>query len=567
MRNFYLFLLAVFTGCIILFIGSFLYLDSQKRNTYHYVMSLNGYDIGTIKIDRFVTEDKILYKSVSEIPFNPILTSDKIRMVFNREYALESYLNEKSGSGAAETLSIQNDNGRVSYVAIAKSRFQSLSGIPVRQPIFVFDDEAPVTYLPIIENYNFRRGRAQGFNAIMPSRTLLPPMKRFVTLTSIRNEYMKVEGHRIKTECLLLKIKNYPQGTVWVSRSDRSIIMIDLPNAGIRIRRVFSPRKIEASEYAPEQEGFTASAVSFSNKSIKLAGTIYLPKGDGKYPGIILIPGDGNETGSYRGLFSSMAAVLAKNGFAALTFDRRGMGSSEGDSSSATDADAIGDIDAAVDLMKARKDIDPERIALIGHAKGCFYSSVIAARRNDIRAVILISPKASFGIRQGSDFSSLNELAARYGWSDEYLKTAMKSQVETFDKTRGATHSRVSILRKRCFADKMREELSENPLAEAGKIKAPVLILQGKEDTVPPGDSAPKIEKAVEEGGNKDHTLMYFGYLGFYPGTNVIDGSRKIHYLIDQGIADAGMKWLKEHLAEQPQNAIEAPVAPTDTKN
>ncbi len=560
MRKFYFFLITGFIACVLLFVGSFFYLDSQKRNVYHFVVSLKGHDIGTIKIDKFVTEEKRLYKSWSEMPFNPVFDSDKTRMVFDKDYKLETYSYERSGSGASEAIQIENSDNRVSFISIARSKFSYLRDMPIRDMTFVFKEDSPVTYLPLIENYDFRRGKSQGFDAITPFSELYPPMKRFVTLTSIRNEYIKVDRRKIKTECLLLKIRNYPQGTVWVARSDRSIIMIDLPTAGITIRRSFLPKNISAVEYSPDMERASVKDVKFPGKGGELAGTLYMPKIEGKRPAVILVWGDGPEKGAYQGLFSSMAAGLAKEGFIALTFDKRGVGGSGGDPNTTTDTDAVDDIGSAVDFLKAEKDVDPDKIALIGHSKGSFYASRVCSSRDDIKALVFIAPRASLESKQqATDFADLIEMAKRYGWSEDYLKSVMKSQVETLDKARNAKRGRVSLLGKRCFAGKMQEEMSEDPIAVAGKIKAPVLILQGKEDGISLADSAAKIDKALEESGNKDHTLTYFGYLDHFMAASIIDGKHKIHYVTDPSVVDATKKWLDEALAEPPPEA--APVA------
>jgi uncharacterized protein len=550
LRRFRIFILLVFIACVALFIGSFVFLDSQKHTTYYYIMSLNGHDIGTIKIDRFSTDEKLLYRSSAEIPFYPVFTSFKTRMTFDKKYILESFLNEASGLGATRTVYFENIDNAISSISIADSKFTCLTNIPTKDRTFVFEETLPVTYLPIIDNFDFKRGKSQGFNAITQFSDLLVPVKRFVTLTSIKNEYIKIERRKIKTECLLLKIKNYPQGTVWVARSDRSLIMVELPKEGIKIRRTFSQKKMDPAAFPPAGDSLASRDVIFNNKNIKLAGTITSPKDELKHPAVLLIWGDGSEDRNYQGLFSSLAGALARQGFSVMAFDKRGIGASEGDPASVRDDDIVSDINAAIDFLKSQKEADAAKIALIGHAKGAFYVSRAANGRDDIKTLVFLSPLSNLETRYDPDYASLKEMAAKFNWNDDYLKMTMKSQVETLDRIRAAKRSWTSILGKHCFVEKMRDEMTEDPIAEARKVKVPVLIIHGKEDYTAPNDSEAKMERALEEGGNKDHKLIYFGYLGHFPGSRIMDGVHKIGYLVDSGVLDAIQKWLDTKFAE-----------------
>ena len=81
------------------------------------------------------------------------------------------------------------------------------------------------------------------------------------------------------------------------------------------------------------------------------------------------------------------ARMLAENGYGVLLFDRRGEGASEGD------GNLLGwggerDIDAAVDFLKRRADVDPGRIGGIGFSVGGELMLEAAAGNEDIAAVV-----------------------------------------------------------------------------------------------------------------------------------------------------------------------------------
>jgi hypothetical protein len=74
---------------------------------------------------------------------------------------------------------------------------------------------------------------------------------------------------------------------------------------------------------APRQEN-----VRFTSGSVSLAGTLVSPRGRGPFPAIVFIHGSGPDSReNYRG----QAVWFARQGFAALIYDKRGVGVSTGD--------------------------------------------------------------------------------------------------------------------------------------------------------------------------------------------------------------------------------------------
>lgn len=548
MRNIYITVAALFLLSVILFIGAFVYLDKEKHATYHYIVNVDGHDVGAIKIEKFVTEDKILYRSSSDIPFYPLSANSKSRIVLDNKYNLSSYSKETLLNGAPETIHLENKNDILSFTATFQSEFAYLKEIPINKKTFVFEEESPVTYMPLIENYNFRKGRFQGFNAIINFSTFKPPMKRLVTLTSIRDEYLKIGSKKIKTEHLLLKIRNYPQGSLWVAKSDKSLIMVEIPDSKLKITRTFSPKTFSAKEYGSEKEGYESRDVIIKTKNVQLAGTLSAPKGDNKYPTVLLIWGDGPQDRQYQGFFYSIADYLSRWGFCVVRFDKRGIGSSGGEFSATTDSDTIEDVKAALEYAATQKEVDPERIAILGHSKGVFYASAAASSNDTVKALVLMSPVTSFGIGADINFDAMKQLAAESRWSEDYLKLVMRSRMETLDKIKNNNKNWTAILGKRCFLKKMREELTENPVEGVKNIKIPVLILQERDSAAGLAESASILDKALEESGNKAHTLTYFGYLGRFFGTLVNDGVHKMHYEADKDVLYTIKSWLEKSL-------------------
>ena len=73
-----------------------------------------------------------------------------------------------------------------------------------------------------------------------------------------------------------------------------------------------------------------------------------------------------------------------------------------------------------------------------------------------------------------------------------------------------------------------------------------MLILHGKEDELVPAKAASTLDKALGDSGNKNHKLIYYGYLGHYFGKMVNDGSSRTYYAVDEDVLSAVKKWLDE---------------------
>jgi len=552
LRNIYIAVLTFLVLSVLLFIGSFIYLDKEKHGTYYYVVNLGGHECGTIKVDSFETEDKRIYKSAAHMPFSVDFTEFKSRLILDRRYNIESFMEEKSGNGPGKIVYLENKKGLVSFVARYGSRFAAVTDIPIRGYTYIFDEFSPATYLALIENYNFRKGRSQGFNGLTPAKlAYLPPMKRLVTLTSVRDEYIKVGRRKIKTEYLLLKIKNYPQGGVWVAKSDKSLIKLEIPQKGLSITRVFSPVTLSAKGYVSKGDEYISEEVVFKNRNIQLAGTLTIPKKEGKLPAVLLIAGSGPQDREYQGFFASIADYLSKNGFCALRFDSRGVGSSGGDAMSSRKRDEIEDAVAALEFLAgAVEKVDPQKIAVIAHSEGAFSALAVAAGKDTVKALVFMAPSVYLGPEKSPRAEILKNMASKNGWSDDYLNLAMRAAQETEGKAAGTKHDWAYILGKRYFLKGIREELAERPKDAISSVKSPVLVLQGKEDEEVPMEFASYFDKALEEAGNPNHALVYYGYLGRFFGNLVDDGTHKMHYEVDKEVLENIKNWLNKNILE-----------------
>jgi len=112
--------------------------------------------------------------------------------------------------------------------------------------------------------------------------------------------------------------------------------------------------------------------VSFVSEGLKLAGVLHVPD-DGRgprerRPAFLVLHGFGSNKDSGNG--TTTAKMLAGFGYAALRFDMRGCGQSEGARGRVICLEQVEDTRSAFGFLAARPEIDPDRIGVIGASFG-----------------------------------------------------------------------------------------------------------------------------------------------------------------------------------------------------
>ena len=127
-----------------------------------------------------------------------------------------------------------------------------------------------------------------------------------------------------------------------------------------------------------------------------LAYSLWLP--DQVRGGVVILHG----AGSCKESHYDYARLLVSVGYAAISFDQRGHGASEG----VMDGRVIEDIVAIADLLRARIDSPEAAIALRGSSMGgCF--ALLSASAAGARAVVAMCPAGPRGLRRGIEAGTL----------------------------------------------------------------------------------------------------------------------------------------------------------------
>jgi len=275
---------------------------------------------------------------------------------------------------------------------------------------------------------------------------------------------------------------------------------------------------------------YKALDVQFDNPEagIRLAGTFTIPAGDGPHPAVVLISGSGpqdrDETVFGHRPFLVLADYLTRSGSAVLRFDDRGIGASTGDFAVATTPDFASDARAAVAFLKARPEVNPEKIGLVGHSEGAIVAPMVANRGGDVAFAVLL---ASTGVN-GRELLVMQAKAMNRaaGLPETVIEERAEVQESVLDVAVVAENDSVAAEQARAIlADAgltgdaaegqirwllspwMKYFLVYDPLPALRDLSIPVLALNGEKDTqVPPTENLVLVEEALREGGNPDVT-------------------------------------------------------------
>lgn len=187
--------------------------------------------------------------------------------------------------------------------------------------------------------------------------------------------------------------------SVWTD-ADGALLRMSIPAQSLDIARedVASAATRTTSFALPNDESVRIPASGFS-----LAATVIKPQeAKQRLPAVVLVggPDSADRDGFVAGVpvLGQMAADLADAGFFVVRYDRRGAGQSGGRSETATINDYAEDVRAIVRwLDRDRKDVDKERIGLVGYGEGAWIAMTAAAREGRVAAVALVGAGSTTG--------------------------------------------------------------------------------------------------------------------------------------------------------------------------
>ncbi len=244
-------------------------------------------------------------------------------------------------------------------------------------------------------------------------------------------------------------------------------------------------------------------SVRIPGNGFNLAGTLSQPSGPppadakGRYPAVVLVGGSGptdrDETVAGVAVFGLLATPLADAGHYVLRYDKRGVGQSGGRTETATLQDLAEDVRAAVQFLRKRKDVDPDRIVLFGHSEGGLVSLQAARSDEDLAGVILAAVPSGTGgeliLEQQQYLLGKMNLPD----AERAARIDLQKRIQAAVLGTGPWDDIPEPLRRQASTAWFQSFLAFTPATVMPKVKQPLLVLQGDIDRQVPAHHATKL--------------------------------------------------------------------------
>jgi dipeptidyl aminopeptidase/acylaminoacyl peptidase len=239
-----------------------------------------------------------------------------------------------------------------------------------------------------------------------------------------------------------------------------------------------------------QQQGAQVRKLTYRSQRYQVEGLLFLPKiPQGQRRPVVIFSHDGISGISREHRLSCLR--LCKSGYVVFAPSYRGEDGSEGEIEIAKGE--VEDVLAAISLMQQVPQADTQRLALAGASHGALISLLVAARTDQVKALVL-----AYGVMD------------IYRWWD-YLNRNGKVGHDAITRR---TYGDGPEARPHSFA-------LRNGVSVVDKINCPVLVLQGKKDDIVPYQQALMLEKAMHKAGKAVQVELYsdclHGFLVYAP--------------------------------------------------
>ncbi|RNC84646.1 MAG: alpha/beta fold hydrolase [Balneola sp.] len=278
-------------------------------------------------------------------------------------------------------------------------------------------------------------------------------------------------------------------------------------------------------EYVESEELFRLEEITIRNGDVSLSAELYLPKSEGLYPALLLLPGGGNNVNNLRNVPIYLAKRAAACGIIALFYDKRGTGNSSGEYSETDFNDLISDAEAAVDFLASHKEVNNKQIGASGFSQGGRLIANLAVRNNSVSFIAGVSgpinrvgPNRYYAFKNSLDRTQLSDsvksLILPY-WEEHFNALEARDHERSLaldDEIREASTNIYRSLLPPYHADRDQNPIYNSMgldlLSELKNLSIPWYSIYGEEDRIVPAkQSIENIKEAMELAKNENFTI------------------------------------------------------------
>jgi pimeloyl-ACP methyl ester carboxylesterase len=278
---------------------------------------------------------------------------------------------------------------------------------------------------------------------------------------------------------------------------------------------------------AEAQFPYTATDVVFKNGDVTLSGSMYIPRGGGLHPAIVMLQGSGPETRWGANRF--WADYFGRRGIATLIYDKRGSGKSTGDWKTADFNALAGDALAGIDFLLHQAGIDPKKIGIHGHSQGASIAPLVASQSDAVAFVLADAanavPMGQTEIYSQQSFISHSGLKGDdLASADKFIERSVQAERTGIGRDDLIKEHEAALQSGQAWAKEVGPPAENsyfwkffpmianyNPADYWKRVRVPVLIVEaGKDERIPVDSSVAVLQEIFRTNRNPDYTIVVF---------------------------------------------------------
>jgi len=394
-------------------------------------------------------------------------------------------------------------SGLRTAVTGTSARNEITTGTDTTEKTDTIDPQAILLPNPLFASYEALAARLQTTSPGVSIPAYVAPQG------SLSIDVREVTSERIQTlariiEARLSRITLRAEGAppldleVWGDESGR-LLRISVPSQALEVMREdiasVSTRRVVVSRDNDE-------LVRIPGNGFSLAGTVSKPantRPGARLAAAVLVAGSGpvdrDETVAGVPIFGQLADTLADAGLIVVRYDKRGVGQSGGRPEAATLEDYADDLRSVVRFMSERRDVDRNRLVVIGHSEGGAVAMLAAARENRIKGLALLASIGSTGAEFNMAQVTRSLERSNRSVAERQATIDLQKKIQAAVLGRGTWDGVPEAFRAQADTPWFRSFLAFDPARQIRDIDQPILVVQGLLDTQVDPSNADRLEK------------------------------------------------------------------------
>lgn len=153
--------------------------------------------------------------------------------------------------------------------------------------------------------------------------------------------------------------------------------------------------------------------ITFQSGPFKIVGDLVVPEGNGPFPVVLFVHGDGPNSRTSGVTYPPIMERMHRAGFATFAWDKPGTGASTGQiDRGRLEEQRTQIVLDAIEVMKARPDIDSNRVGLWGISQAGYVMPRVLSKSRDVAFMIAVSCPGVAGVEQGAYLVSAQAICA-----------------------------------------------------------------------------------------------------------------------------------------------------------